>query len=103
MIHSVRFSDRALTQLEDLEDNIALHAGSTIAENYIAGIIAECRSLQMFPLRGTPQPLFGAGMRSIPFRHRVTIFFIVDLNAIEIVGIYYGGRDFSSFEALPER
>ena len=36
------------------------------------------------------------GLRTIGFRKRVTIAFVVEAAAVLVVGIFYGGQDFES-------
>jgi toxin ParE1/3/4 len=36
------------------------------------------------------------GLRTIGFRHRVTIAFAVEAETVTIIGVFYGGQDFEA-------
>jgi plasmid stabilization system protein ParE len=64
--------------------------------SYIGGIVADCLSLKTFPERGTKRDDIRPGLRTIGYRRRVTIAFLVDLitSTIAVHGVFYGGQDF---------
>lgn len=90
----LRFRKRARTELFDLYEYIADEAGDEIAGNYVARIEAACLSPTTFPLRGTRRDDLAPGLRTIGFERRALIAFRVSKDAVTIVRILYGGRDF---------
>ena len=61
-------------------------------------VIAEryefCEDLATFPLRGTARDDIRPGLRTIGFRRRGVIAFVVWDDVVVIVGVFYGGRDY---------
>lgn len=99
-MHEIRFAPEALQQLEDLEAYIAAARSPVAAADYVDSIISYCEALQHFPRRGTQRDDLRANLRTLGFRRRVTILFEVTDDVVNIIGIYYGGRDYEA--DLPE-
>jgi toxin ParE1/3/4 len=53
-------------------------------------------SLRDFPMVGSPRDDLRPGLRTIGFRRRVTIVFVVKSTEVRIVGVFYGGQDFEA-------
>jgi toxin ParE1/3/4 len=70
-------------EIEDLQSAAAL----------VAAIQDRCEGLATFSERGTPRSDIAPGLRSIPFRRKAVIAYLVRPSTVEIVGIMYGGRD----------
>lgn len=96
MIHAVRFTPEAQQQLVDLETHFAQAGSPVAAARYVDSIIDFCEKLQTFPHRGTQRDDLRPGLRTLGFRRRVTILFEVADDAVNIVGIYYGGQDYEA-------
>ena len=92
----VRYSPEAADQLAALYDHIAAAASPEIAKRYVDAIDEKCASLAEFPHRGTPRPDLRDGLRTIPFRRRVTIAYAVTDAEVTILGLFYAGQDFDS-------
>ena len=75
---------------------IADKATPAIAAGFTDSIVDFCESLSTFPNRGTRRDELRPGLRTIGFRHQVTIAFEVESNTVNIIGIYYGGRNFGA-------
>lgn len=93
MTLSVVLSARARTQLRELFQYIASEASPDIAKSYTDAIVNHARSLGEFPNRGTPHDDIRPGVRTIPFRGRVTIAYTVKPAAVRVLGIFYAGQD----------
>jgi toxin ParE1/3/4 len=52
--------------------------------------------LTAFPHRGRTRDDLRPGLRTIGFRRRVVIAFAVFEDAVTVVGIFYGGRDYEA-------
>lgn len=94
MSHPVRLSPRAKAQLDSLFLYIARNASSAIAGNYIDALLEKIDGLAEFSNRGSPRDDVRPGMRTIPFRRRVTIAYAVRSKEVLITGIFYAGQDF---------
>jgi toxin ParE1/3/4 len=92
----VIFTPLAVRHLASLHQYITTHASENRADDYVGRIVAFCKSLTTFPLRGTRRDDVLRGLRVTGFERRVTIAFVVTDAAILIEGIFYGGRDFEA-------
>lgn len=80
-------------QLAQIYSYICISASAEIALRYTQGILDRCEGLAEYPNRGTPRDDLRAGLRTIPFRRRVTIAYIVESDRVVIFGIHYAGQD----------
>ncbi len=101
MALSVRFHPAARVQLFDLYEYIAAETGRDRAGRFIDRIEAICLSLGNFPEMGRKAEDLGSGFRLHPFERRAVIIYRVTPEAVEILGIYYGGRDLAALSELP--
>jgi toxin ParE1/3/4 len=93
---TVIFTPRAERQLSALYVRIADDKGQATADNYIDGIVAECKLLATFPERGTRHDEIRPNLRTKGYARRATIAFSVNLSTeiVVIHGVFYGGQDF---------
>ena len=96
MRYTVSFAPEAEAQLLSLYRYIAGEASPEIAERYLGAIVEHCEKLEAFALRGTPRDDIRLGLRTIPFKRRVTIAYAVTDDRVTVLGIYYGGQDFET-------
>jgi toxin ParE1/3/4 len=96
MSRRVVFAPGVEAQLVALYRYIMQQASVEIAERFTIAIIEHCEGLATFPHRGTPRDDIRPGLRALPFRRRVTIAYAVDADQVVILGIYYGGQDFTA-------
>ena len=96
MTRKVTYSPRAGRQLRSLYDWLSRAGVPERAEQFVAGILSACEDLGLNPLIGVSRDDILPGLRTIGFRRRVTIAFVVLEKTVEIHGIYYGGRDFEA-------
>lgn len=94
--YRVVFAPEAEAQTVSLYRYIRQEASAEIAEGFTASIIEHCEGLGTYPNRGTPRDDIRRGLRTIAFRRRVTIAYTVDGDRVSILGIYYGGQDFTA-------
>lgn len=90
------FTPRALRQLEALHDYLSDKAGDRIADAYVERIVAACRRLSTYPVRGTRRDNVLPGLRTIGFERRATIAFLIEDDKVLIEGIFHGGQDFET-------
>lgn len=94
MGYTVVFTPEAEEQLADLYRYIAAAASPETAAGYTDAIVAYCESLRRFPLRGTKRDDIRLGLRTTSYRKRVVVAFEVDGNRVNIIGIFYAGRNY---------
>ena len=51
-------------------------------------------------MRGMARDDLRPGLRVVGFRRRVTIAFAITEETVEILGIYYGGRDYEALLSI---
>jgi toxin ParE1/3/4 len=95
MSHPVVFAPEVEAQLVALYRYIRQEASADIAERFTTAIIHHCEGLETFPHRGTPRDDIRPGLRTVSFRRRVTIAYAVATDQVSILGIYYGGQEFT--------
>ncbi|CAN7221295.1 type II toxin-antitoxin system RelE/ParE family toxin [Pararhizobium sp. LjRoot238] len=96
MRYRVLLHPKAEEELNGLYDTLAERAGPATAWTFVAGIRAFCSELSDFPERGTERVEFMPGLRIIGYRRSVSIAFTVQADAVVILGIFYGGRNFTA-------
>lgn len=96
MIYRIAFAREAKTQLGALYDYIAAAASPEIAQRYTDAIVEKCQSLNSFPKRGSRRDDLQPGVRTLDFRRRVTIAYLVEPGEVTILGIFYAGQDFEA-------
>jgi plasmid stabilization system protein ParE len=97
----VRFASAAERDLTELFDYIAQAATPEIAGRYVNELITYCETLATFPDQGAARDDIRPGLRTTGFRNRIVIAFATVDDALVILGIYYGGRDYETLLAGP--
>lgn len=92
----VVFAARAEQQLARLYAYIAGESGTARAESFVGRIVAYCEGFGDVPMRGTRREDIAPGLHTVGFRRRVTIAFLVEPQAVVIVGVFYGGQDYET-------
>lgn len=88
----------ALEDLAEIYRRRAEREGFASASELVSAIQDRCEGLASFSERGTPRPEVGPGVRSIPFRRKAVIAYLVRPAAVVIIGIIYGGRDMAALK-----
>ncbi len=96
MSHEIVVSPEARAQLDNLYDYIAEAASAATAFRFTNAILDQLESLRDFPNVGTRRDDILAGLRTIGFRRRVTIAFVVEATEVLVIGLFYGGQDFEA-------
>ena len=96
MSHSIVVTPEARDQLNAIADYIADAASPDIARRFTDGIVDCLAPLADHPRIGAPRGDLRPGLRTLAFRRRVTIAFVVEETAVVVIGFYYGGRDFEA-------
>lgn len=95
--YSVRFAPEAEEQLLEIYRYIARAASAETAKRFTDAIVERCEKLATLPFRGTRRDDVRKGLRIIGYKKRVAIAFLVEEDAVSIVGIFYGGRDYEAY------
>lgn len=90
---SVRVSAVAASDLREIGRWIADRADEEVAEAYVGRIVAAFDRLLPFPGKGTPRDKLKAGLRSMSFERRTTIYYEVADNEVVIVRVFRDARD----------
>lgn len=93
MSFSLVFTPRARVQLAAIDDWLSHEASAEVASKFVGAIVERCEKLADFPHRGTPRDDIRPDARTIPFRRRATIAYIVDGEKVVILGVFYRGQD----------
>lgn len=97
MIRRVSYSPAARQHLTEVFRWIADASGfPDRAESFVVSILDFCDELGEMPLVGTARDDLRPGLRVIGFRRRAVVAFAVHDATVEILGVYYGGRDYES-------
>ena len=96
MAYRIVFTPEARDELDQLYAYIVAAADVDIASRFVDGIIDHIATLKEFPKLGTPRDDLRPGLRTLAWRRRVTIAFMVEERDVVVIGIFYGGRDFKS-------
>jgi toxin ParE1/3/4 len=96
MALSVRFHPAARDDLFALYDHIAADAGRQRAAAYVERLEEACRQLGTFPALGRAADDLGVGLRVHPVERRAVIVYRVGAEAVDILAVYYGGRDLAA-------
>ena len=92
---AVTYTPEAEAQLVGLYRYIASEGSPLTAKQFTDAIVARCETLDQFPERGVARDDIRAGMRTLAYR-RVVIVYAVDLRAVTIIGVFYGGQDYAA-------
>ena len=96
MAFVVMFAPEAEAQLLSLYRYIAHEASPDIAQGYVGAVIEHCEALRNFPKRGSPRDDLRPGLRTLSFRRRVTIAYVIEAKRVTVLGIFYGGQDMAT-------
>lgn len=83
----------AKAQLNGLYEYLAQEASLDIATRYIDAVMARIAGLTDFPHRGTSRRDIRPGLRTVPFRRRLTIAYAVTPKEVRIIGIAGTGQE----------
>ena len=94
MKRELRILPTAEADLADLFDFIRFQSGRNRAVAYVQRLRDFCLTLPDFPERGRRRNDLHEGLRSLSVDRRAIIVYRVDVRWVEVVHIYYAGRDY---------
>lgn len=96
MATRVTFRPAAEADLNGLFDHLSREASPRLAGDYVRRVHAACVGLETFPHQGAPRDDLGPGVRLLGFERRIAVAYAVTGEEVEILGVFYGGRDFEA-------
>ncbi len=93
----VLYRQGAVSDLDSIFDYL-LEQGASIraARGFVGRLEAQCERIGNLPEGYPARPEFGAGVRMAPFEHSAVIVYRLAEAAVEILRVYYGGRDYET-------
>lgn len=92
----VVFSPDALRDIIDMQRYFSAAGSPQSANRYVDSVVHACPDLVNFPYRGAQRNIESPGLRFLHHQKRCTIAYEVNDDAsLTIVGVFYGGRDYS--------
>lgn len=89
----VVYSSKAREDLFEIYDYIAGKAGATVARQYVGRIQARCEDLDLFAERGVNRDDVRPGLRTMGYRRKATIAFVVEPKRVVVLAVYHHGRN----------
>jgi toxin ParE1/3/4 len=97
----VRYRPEASRDLADIYRIVLRVSASPVtARRFVERIRERCRRIGVLPRAGRPRDDLFPGLRTVPFERKAVITYRVVEDHVEIVNVFYGGRD---YEALYRR
>ncbi|MEO8683401.1 MAG: type II toxin-antitoxin system RelE/ParE family toxin [Devosia sp.] len=90
----VDLSEKAVADLIAIYDFVAEQASDGIAARLIDDIEQRCMRLADAPQGGRSRDDLGPGLRTIAWRRRVTLFYTIQDDLIEVRRVFYAGQDY---------
>ncbi len=98
MVRELVYAPQAVADLEEIYRFIAKDSPERAAR-FVADIRRRCRVLQDIPELGPARPAFGRGVRIYPMRRRVVVVYVVTTSTIDVLRVFYAGRDYETVMA----
>ncbi|MGU3494019.1 type II toxin-antitoxin system RelE/ParE family toxin [Xanthobacteraceae bacterium A53D] len=95
MPHPVSFRPAAITDLEAIEDYIALDNPGR-AKAFVLDIMQRARRIGDNPNLGRSRNDLRAGLRLLPLDRRVVVAYLIERSEVQILRIFYGGRNYAA-------
>jgi toxin ParE1/3/4 len=94
---ALRIRRQAHEDIKSIYDWIVAQYGDIQAARRIADdIYTRCEGLVEFPFKGRSRDDLSKGMRVLPFEKKAIIAYRVVADTIEIMNVFYGGRDYET-------
>ncbi len=92
----VEYRPEAIADLKGIYRTVALASQShRVAAEFVGRITARCRKIGNAPHGGRPRDDLVEGLRTVPFERSAVIAYRVE-KAVEILNVFYGGRDYEA-------
>jgi toxin ParE1/3/4 len=94
-VRELVYAPQAVADLEEIYRFIAQDSPDRAAA-FVADIQQRCRLLLDSPELGPRRPNLGKGVRIYPMRRRVVVVCVIRTSAIEVLRMFYAGRDYEA-------
>jgi toxin ParE1/3/4 len=89
--------EEAIADLEEVYDFIVGNGGPPeVAIGFVRRMRARCDKIGFAPEGGVARPDLGIGIRLVPFEKTAVIAYRLHDDAVEVVNVFYGGRDYEA-------
>ncbi|MDQ6432942.1 type II toxin-antitoxin system RelE/ParE family toxin [Mesorhizobium sp. LHD-90] len=93
----VELRQSALDDLRNVAKHITEGSGSsTVARRFIGRIKDRCYRIGDIPRGGRTRDDISPGLRTVPFERSAVITYVIEGDRVQIVNVFYGGRDFEA-------
>lgn len=93
----VRFREEAIADLIEILDYLTSQGASeATAAGFVDRIRRKCEAIGGVPKGYPARPDLGPGIRIAPFEHTAVVVYRQDGETVEIVNVFYGGRDYEA-------
>ncbi len=93
----VTLRETAITDIDNIADYITESSGfPNVALKFIRRIRARCERIGDAPTGGVARPDLGESLRIVPFEHTAIIIYQISDDYVEIINVFYGGRDYET-------
>ena len=92
MSHRVRYSPRAIDDLDELRAWIETQADFDTAARYLERVRARIDTLEKFPRRGPARDDLKQGVRTLSFEGRLIILYIIADRSVDILRVVSTAR-----------
>jgi toxin ParE1/3/4 len=94
-VRELVYAPQAVADLEEIYSFIAQDSPDRAAA-FVADIRQRCHLLLDSPELGPRRPNLGKGVRIYPMRRRVVVVYVIRAAAIEVLRVFYAGRDYEA-------
>ncbi|MGX8013567.1 type II toxin-antitoxin system RelE/ParE family toxin [Mesorhizobium sp. ORM8.1] len=94
---AVVLSEGAISDLEAIGAYVLKSSGSeNIANGFVDRIKQRCQSIGNYPSWRPLRDDIASGLRIVPFEHSAVIAYVIADDLVDIVSVFYGGRDYEA-------
>jgi toxin ParE1/3/4 len=94
---AVVLSEAAISDLDAVAAHIFESSGSaSVAISFVDRIKGRCQSIGDAPRGGRTRGDIVPGLRTVPFERSAVIAYMIENDAVHIINIFYGGRDYET-------
>jgi toxin ParE1/3/4 len=94
---AVVLSENAISDLEAIASYILEAGGSeNVANGFVDRIRGRCQGIGNARRGGRARDDIASGLLTVPFEHSAVIAYVIESDAVLVVNIFYGGRDYET-------
>lgn len=97
-VFSIEFTKQARQDRQSIYSWIAKKSSDDRARRFVGGLLDECASLEVSPMRGTLHLYRGKQFRTIGYKRAVSVLFAIEGDTVRILRLLYRGRRIASVD-----